>query len=224
MTEMRPGQDPDDEGPAEHRPEDSRKPGPEPGSGPGPEHDSGDRELPILRAAAERVATGEQRVVPRPDRSGQVNGSGWVNESVETHGSGRVSGPARRPRSDSLPLGSLDGAVPSARLHARHVLWEWGLESLAPNVELVVSELVTNAVQATQRAELGTPVRLSLLADQGSVLVVVGDAVDDPPRLRHPDTTDEGGRGLVVVDSFCEWWDWKPARGGKLVRALVSAA
>jgi anti-sigma regulatory factor (Ser/Thr protein kinase) len=172
MTEMKPGQDPDDEGAAEHGPEYSRKPA--------PEHES---------------------------------------ERRSEHG-----GAARRPRSDSLPLGSLDGAVPSARLHARHVLWEWGLESLAPNVELVVSELVTNAVQATQRAELDTPVRLSLLADGGSVLVVVGDAVDDPPRLRHPDTTEEGGRGLVVVDTFCEWWDWKPARGGKLVRALVSAA
>jgi anti-sigma regulatory factor (Ser/Thr protein kinase) len=163
-------------------------------------------------------------MVPRPDGSGRINGSGPMNGPGEAYGSGPVSGAPRRPRSDSLPLGSLDGAVPSARLHARHVLWEWGLESLAPNVELVVSELVTNAVQATQRAELDTPVRLSLLADGGSVLVVVGDAVDDPPRLRHPDTTDEGGRGLVVVDSFCEWWDWKPARGGKLVRALVSAA
>jgi anti-sigma regulatory factor (Ser/Thr protein kinase) len=156
----------------------------------------------------------------RPDREHEPD---QVYGSSQAHGSGGVNGAPRRPLSDSLPLGSLDGAVPSARLHARHVLWEWGLESLAPNVELVVSELVTNAVQATQRAELDTPVRLSLLADEGRVLVVVGDAVDEPPRLRRPDTTDEGGRGLVVVDSFCEWWDWKPARGGKLVRALVSA-
>lgn len=47
-------------------------------------------------------------------------------------------------------LGALPGAVPCARLHARHVLWEWGLEAFTEPVGLVVSELVTNAVQASE--------------------------------------------------------------------------
>jgi hypothetical protein len=48
-----------------------------------------------------------------------------------------------------LELGALPTAVPRARLHARHVLWEWGLNGVAPDSELLVSELVTNAVKAT---------------------------------------------------------------------------
>ena len=129
----------------------------------------------------------------------------------------------RRPLSDSLELGSLAGAVPSARLHARHVLREWGLSAIAQNAELVVSELVTNAVLATRGAGAVDPVCLSLLADDTSVLVVVSDAIPDPPRPRRAGPDDEGGRGLKVVENLSDWWDWKPARTGKLVRALVTS-
>jgi anti-sigma regulatory factor (Ser/Thr protein kinase) len=132
-------------------------------------------------------------------------------------------GSPRRPRTDSLELGALAGAIPSARLHARFVLQEWGLDAIAENTELVVSELVTNAVQATWHAGTGDPVRLSLLADDRSVLVVVSDAIPDPPRPRHAGPGDEEGRGLTIVGKVSDWWDWKPARGGKLVRALVAA-
>lgn len=128
----------------------------------------------------------------------------------------------RRPRSDSLELGALEGAVPSARLHARHVLREWGLENISQSAELVVSELMTNAVQATRQAGLDDPVRLSLLADDSSVLVVVSDSITDPPRRRRIDAVAENGRGLTVVQALSDWWDWKPARRGKLVRALVN--
>ena len=132
------------------------------------------------------------------------------------------TGSPRRPRSDSLEFGPLAGAVPSARLHARYVLMEWGLGAIAENAELVVSELVTNAVQATWHAGTCDPVRLSLLADDRSVLVVVSDAVPDPPRPRRAGPGDEEGRGLTIVGKVSDWWDWKPARGGKLVRALVA--
>jgi anti-sigma regulatory factor (Ser/Thr protein kinase) len=129
----------------------------------------------------------------------------------------------RRPHSDSLELGALSGAVPSARLHTRFVLQEWGLDGLAESAELVVSELVTNAVQATRHAGLDDPVRVSLLADEASVLVVVSDSIPDPPRPRRAAAAEENGRGLMVVETVSDWWDWKPARGGKLVRALVGA-
>ncbi len=49
----------------------------------------------------------------------------------------------------SLPLGALPGATPCARLHARAVLAEWGFDDLAEAAELIVSELVTNAVRAS---------------------------------------------------------------------------
>src|SRR5215467_4083379 len=47
-----------------------------------------------------------------------------------------------------LELGAYPSAVPCARLHARNVLYEWGVRSIADTVELIVSELVTNAVNA----------------------------------------------------------------------------
>ena len=52
------------------------------------------------------------------------------------------------PLRSSLVLGALSSAVPCACLHVRHVLWEWGLNSLAGRAELLVSELVTSAVIA----------------------------------------------------------------------------
>lgn len=48
-------------------------------------------------------------------------------------------------RSDSLELGPLNGSVPSARLHVRAILEEWGYEELRESAETVVSELVANA-------------------------------------------------------------------------------
>src|SRR5262249_62047435 len=48
-----------------------------------------------------------------------------------------------------LELGALPTAVPCARLHVKHVLREWQMQELADTVELVVAELVTNAMQAS---------------------------------------------------------------------------
>ena len=53
------------------------------------------------------------------------------------------------PLRSSLELGALPTAASCACLHAKHVLWEWGLSSLVDSAELLVSELVTNAVNAT---------------------------------------------------------------------------
>jgi len=49
----------------------------------------------------------------------------------------------------ALSIGALATATPCARLHARNVVCEWGLHDIADAVELVVSELVTNAVKAS---------------------------------------------------------------------------
>ena len=67
------------------------------------------------------------------------------------------------PLQDFLELGALPGAVPSARLHARSILWEWGLIPLLTDaVEQVVSELVTNSVTAARVMPQIQPVRLWL--------------------------------------------------------------
>lgn len=133
----------------------------------------------------------------------------------------------RQPRchTDSLDLGALPGAVPSARLHVRAILREWGLDHLADDSESVASEVIANSVQATRAAGLDTPVRLTLTTDGASVLVEVWDAVPAPAVPADPGPDSENGRGLLIVEALAEWWDCSAARGGgKLVRALITDA
>jgi anti-sigma regulatory factor (Ser/Thr protein kinase) len=136
---------------------------------------------------------------------------------------------ARCPLRSALDLGALPGAVPCARLHARQVVWEWGLGRLAATVELVVSELVTNGVRASAGLAgggwaAGVPlVRLWLGGDGGRVLVQVWDAGGGVPAWQHPGLDAEGGRGLLLVGELSLGWGrYVPAGGaGKVVWALV---
>lgn len=123
-----------------------------------------------------------------------------------------------------LELGALPGAVPSARLHTRQVVFEWGLAPLERSAELVVSELVTNAVTASQSQDRPASVRLWLLSDSAHVLVLVHDASTEPPVLLHIEPDAEQGRGLMLVDAFSEQWGWySPSEtDGKVVWALIS--
>ncbi len=126
-----------------------------------------------------------------------------------------------------LELGALDGAVPSARLHARHVLREWGLASLGEGAELVVSELVTNGVKAT-RALAQAAIRLWLFSDRERAAVMVWDACPQPPVRMDVSDDAENGRGLLLVEVVSEQWGWcypsDTSAGnhhGKFVWALV---
>jgi anti-sigma regulatory factor (Ser/Thr protein kinase) len=128
---------------------------------------------------------------------------------------------------DFIELGPLDSSVPCARYHARQILWEWGLTGLGDSVELVVAELMTNAVSASCDLEWPSPVRLWLLSDRSSVLVVVWDADPRSPVLLDvADLSDlaESGRGLILVDAVSARWDWytTPGTAGKIVHALIT--
>ncbi len=129
------------------------------------------------------------------------------------------------PVRDYLELGALAGAVPSARLHARSILWEWSLTSLTEAVEQVVSELVTNSVAAARAMPQIGPVRLWLLTDTRKVLVLAWDANPQPPTLIEADELAENGRGLFLVHAFSERWGSYPTpqMGGKVVWALIRA-
>jgi hypothetical protein len=132
-----------------------------------------------------------------------------------------------------LELGADKNAEGSARCHARNVLAEWRLDDLSEAVTLVVSELITNAVNATAKVRWAAglpPVRLWLLGGAGSagageVLVLVWDAVREMPRLGGAGTLDECGRGLGIVHTLSgrQWDTWLPAvpYGGKVTRALI---
>jgi anti-sigma regulatory factor (Ser/Thr protein kinase) len=134
-----------------------------------------------------------------------------------------------------LELGPLPGAVPCARLHARLVLWEWGQSGLADTVELIVSELVTNALRAAAPGYSGyppdsrpQPIGLRLGSDREQVLVEVWDPSPEPPVTGLATDDGETGRGLLMVQTVSRRWGYYfPAAGTfgaaavKVVWALV---
>jgi hypothetical protein len=119
-------------------------------------------------------------------------------------------------------------------LHATQVLWEWTLESAVEAVELIVSELVTNGLQASAglvasryqgRWTPGVPpVRLWLCSDWKNVLVQVWDGNDRRPERKDVDLEAVGGRGLLLVETLsAEWGTYTPKQSsGKVVWALVT--
>jgi anti-sigma regulatory factor (Ser/Thr protein kinase) len=126
-----------------------------------------------------------------------------------------------------LEFGAYPGAVPCARLHAKAVLWEWGLAGLGENAELVVSEIVTNAVRASRPLVQPSVVRLWLLSERRRVLILVWDGSPRPPVPLDQAAGEiyEGGRGLMLVEALSDRWSWYriPETGGKVVWALCSA-
>jgi anti-sigma regulatory factor (Ser/Thr protein kinase) len=126
------------------------------------------------------------------------------------------------PLQDFIEYGALPSAVPSARLHTRQIVWEWGLTALTETVELLVSELVTNGIAATPPAGAVSPVRLWLLSDGTQILILVWDASPHPPVPAEVDGYAESGRGLLLVEALSErWGSYATAQaGGKIVWAL----
>ena len=132
-----------------------------------------------------------------------------------------------------LELGAYRNAPGSARGHARNVLVEWGLERFTDAVILVLSEMITNSVNATGKVRWDAgvpPVRLWMLGGPGGggtgeVLLVVWDAITEVPDMGKAGAEDESGRGLGIVHwlSGRQWDCYLPAapHGGKVTRALL---
>ena len=126
------------------------------------------------------------------------------------------------PLADRLDLGCLPSAVPCARLHTRAILAEWGLADLNEAAELVISELVTNALQATWAASLTSPLTIYLHANEAYLRIGVWDALPQPPTQHLHELSADHGRGLHIVATLSDHWDTHhPAHGGKIVYALI---
>jgi anti-sigma regulatory factor (Ser/Thr protein kinase) len=125
-------------------------------------------------------------------------------------------------RSRSVRLAALPSAVPWARRVVRHTLREWRLECLSDPALLLVSELVTNAVRASQTVacpdQAGHPM-ISLTVELGdaSLLVKVWDADPGLPVLQEADLTGDRGRGLLLVDFLADAWGHRDHDQGKVV-------
>ncbi|MFJ9810573.1 SpoIIE family protein phosphatase [Streptomyces sp. NPDC101158] len=113
----------------------------------------------------------------------------------------------------AMDLPSDPAAVSGARRFASDVLAAWGLEELSFTTELVVSELVTNAIRYGK-----SPVQLRLIL-QSTLTCEVSDASSTAPHLRRARIFDEGGRGLLLVAQLTERWGTRHGREGKVIWA-----
>ncbi|MFI7272606.1 SpoIIE family protein phosphatase [Streptomyces sp. NPDC049879] len=111
---------------------------------------------------------------------------------------------------------------PSAVSRARELvtgrLREWGMEESVFTTELVISELVTNAV----RHAGGGPIQLRVIRER-SLICEVSDTSSTSPHLRRARSTDENGRGLFIVAQLTDRWGTRQTPTGKTIWAELSA-
>ena len=119
-----------------------------------------------------------------------------------------------------VPLGP--AAVGALRTQALQRRAGWHMDDLAFTTELVVSELVTNAILYGR-----PPIRLRLILHQsprrrpeapaGTLICEVYDAGETAPHIRGAHVLDEGGRGLMMVAAVSQRWGSRSVRGGKTI-------
>ncbi|MBO8195506.1 SpoIIE family protein phosphatase [Streptomyces oryzae] len=103
------------------------------------------------------------------------------------------------------------GAVAPLRAQVDRKLSQWGLEETSFTTELILSELVTNAIRYGSE-----PIRVRLL-HQSSLTCEVSDGSSTSPHLRRAAATEEGGRGLFLVAQLAERWGTRYTPYGKVM-------
>ncbi|GAA4324616.1 SpoIIE family protein phosphatase [Streptomyces venetus] len=91
---------------------------------------------------------------------------------------------------------------------------QWALTEATFTAELVVSELVTNAIRYG-----APPIRLRLIHDGSTLICEVSDTNHTAPHLRRAKTWDEGGRGLLLVAQLTQRWGSRHTAEGKTIWA-----
>ncbi|MBO8193579.1 SpoIIE family protein phosphatase [Streptomyces oryzae] len=104
-------------------------------------------------------------------------------------------------------------AVAPVRAACMSQLTEWGLEETAFTAELILSELITNAIRYG-----APPVTVRLLCDR-YLTCEVSDSSSTAPHLRRATTVDEGGRGLFLIAQLAQHWGTRYTPEGKTIWA-----
>ncbi|GGN11206.1 histidine kinase [Streptomyces fuscichromogenes] len=104
-------------------------------------------------------------------------------------------------------------AVSEVRSRVTRQLARWDLDELSFTTELILSELVTNAIRHGR-----APIGVRLLHDR-TLICEVSDASTTSPHLRYAASTDEGGRGLFLVAQLSERWGTRYTPAGKVIWA-----
>jgi anti-sigma regulatory factor (Ser/Thr protein kinase) len=130
--------------------------------------------------------------------------------------------PGEPVRSAGLDLPAAPQSAGAARRFATAALAEWRLAALADDVDLVISELITNALlhaRGDRRVAAGAGIRLDLEYDGKAVTCRVADGSALPPTPEQAGDTAESGRGLLLVDALSAAWGWSHESAGKVVWA-----
>ncbi|MBL1084187.1 SpoIIE family protein phosphatase [Streptomyces actinomycinicus] len=127
-------------------------------------------------------------------------------------------------RTHALPAGSVadwdvprdPAAVSGMRQAVSGKLEEWGLAELGFGMELVLSELITNAIRYGS-----DPIHVRLIRDR-VLICEVSDGSSTSPHLRYAASMDEGGRGLFLVSQLAERWGTRYSPHGKVIWAELA--
>lgn len=165
----------------------------------------------------------------RASRRSYLTRQGWLAQPVHVP-SGET---ARLRNTATCDLSPQPESIRTAREFLADTLLQWGVSEVREGAELVVSELVTNALRHGLVEDLPDPerpIQLRLLRKGPHVMCVVTDPSNDIPVRKpanpEPDLEDlsdlaEGGHGLQVVTTYSRRWGWAPlASQGKAVWAL----
>ena len=175
---------------------------------------------PAGRNTVDPLETELPRTLDAEDRHAPIVGIGEINRTV---------------RADADIVGAVELLTFEVRSEnfaapVRSLAHEWGVPGLADTAELVVSELVTNAVQASERlkamADLAAvpTVWVWTTSDGVSLVIHVWDASDQMPVLKDFAAGAENGRGLLLVSALGKDWGTYRTATGKVVWVMITVA
>jgi anti-sigma regulatory factor (Ser/Thr protein kinase) len=192
------------------------------------------------------LAAGRYLGVPHTEHCQSASAAGELGQAASAVGpsaagelgqsASALAGPHRQPAGDHLAICAFapgHESVRAGREFTRTTLRRWGIGEVSDRAELVVSELVTNALRhglLSARWMPGEhPIRLRLLRHAHYLMCMVTDPGSGIPVRRDPATDPddeaqytESGRGLQVVETCSLQWGWQLLDGrGKVVWALL---
>ncbi len=173
--------------------------------------DHGGRDLDTPGSTSSPTCSAAPTARPRRPASGS-----WTRCSASTRtttwpSSSPAPAPVPRDQIATWEVPSDPAAVADVRAKVSHQLAAWRVREEAFTTELILSELITNAIRYT-----AGPIRVRLIRDTG-LICEVADSSSTAPHLRYAATTDEGGRGLFLVAQFAERWGTRYTPTGKVI-------
>jgi anti-sigma regulatory factor (Ser/Thr protein kinase) len=166
-------------------------------------------------------STGGHWLAPVAEMAYLASGSWPLSPDLAARGSTRV------PRIATRAPGADAGSVRAARDFTIATLHRWGVTERSEDIAIVVSELLTNALQHALPRSGGSrprwPIRLGLLQPGPCVLCAVADPSDVAPVPTTPGSLAETGRGLHIICALSDKWGYTtPSDMGKIVWAMFS--